>query len=264
MRVAATVNYHIHSKKRQAFHFDVDGVYGNLISPELVSTSVDVQDFRGTERPISFSAEGITFEQHNSQITDFSDMSAWEAVYNAELKTLLAEKIGAKAVVVFDHTVRIDEPDSPRKPARNVHNDYSPSGAEERLIDILGEERAAEFRSSHYAFVNIWRPVEQTIQSSPLGFIHPNSLAPEDRMGIDLIYPEEVREILGVAANERHQWFYWSGMTPDEVIIFNTYDNQGRPSLSHSALDMENDNTQFVRKSIESRTIVRWDLEENI
>ena len=56
------------------------------------------------------------------------DTSVWELTYNQELKTLLAEQIGAKEIIIFDHTVRIDDPNAGRKPARNVHSDYSPFG----------------------------------------------------------------------------------------------------------------------------------------
>ncbi|MEO0994286.1 MAG: CmcJ/NvfI family oxidoreductase, partial [Pseudomonadota bacterium] len=87
----------------------------------------------------------------------------------------------------------------------------------------------------------------------------PASVDAEDWVPIELIYPDRIGHILGVVANEQHDWFYLSGMTPDEVAIFNIYDNRGRPSIGHSALDMVEDPTvQSIRKSIESRTLVRY------
>lgn len=81
----------------------------------------------------------------------------------------------------------------------------------------------------------------------------------DDWMDIGLIYPDRFGQILGVAANPAHKWFYQSQMTPDEVVLFNIYDNTGRPHLAHSALDMEGDEDVLVpRKSIESRTLVRY------
>ena len=77
-------------------------------------------------------------------------------------------------------------------------------------------------------------------------------------MTIELVYPDRVGQILGVAASDEHDWFYQSGMTPDEVVIFNIYDNAGRPFLGHSALDMRDSGKPSVRKSIESRTLVRY------
>lgn len=255
----ATVNYHIQSDEPQNFQFDVDGIIGNIIPPELVTTSIEVEDIRDNSSALEFEKDGIRFEKKASQIKDFIHSSDWEDSYNEELQNLLIDKLDAKEVVVFDHTIRIDDPDSPRTPARNVHNDYSKAGAEERLIDILGQEKASQFSDGHYGFVNVWRPVEDVIRSSPLGFIRPKSIAAEDWMNIGLVYPDEVREILGVAANSHHDWFYQSLMTPEEVVIFNVYDNQGLPYIAHSALDMvSNQKPLSIRKSLESRTIVRY------
>jgi len=162
-------------------------------------------------------------------------------------------------VIIFDHTVRIDDDVSDRKPARNVHSDYSNDGAQQRLIDLLGQEQASDWAAGHYAFINVWRPLENQINSSPLGFIDPESVAEEDWILLDLIYPDRQGQILGLAANSDHRWMYQSKMLPHEVAYYNIFDNQGRPSIAHSAMDMiENPDTQTVRKSIESRTLVRY------
>lgn len=259
MLSTATVNYHVISTETQAFQFDVDGIIGNLISPELVQKKVKVQNIRDDLSTIDFENDGIVFENHSSQVKDFEAPLGWQETYNDELRALLKQKIGAKDVTIFDHTVRIDDPNSDRKPARNVHNDYSRQGAEQRLIDLLGKELASTYRAGHYGFVNIWRPVKHIIKSAPLGFIHPSSMSSQDWMTIELIYPDRTGQILGVAVNDDHKWFYLSQMTPDEVAIFNIYDNKGRPHLAHSALDMDdNVDPLWPRKSIESRTLVRY------
>jgi hypothetical protein len=113
--------------------------------------------------------------------------------------------------------------------------------------------------SGHYAFINVWRPVGAEINSSPLGFILPDSVDEPDWILLDLIYPERRGQILGLAANPAHQWVYRSRMTPDELAFFNIFDNRGLQSIAHSALDMVEDPLKnTVRKSIESRTLVRY------
>ena len=57
MSRAATVNYHVHKPERQAFELDAGGIAGNLISPELVPTSVDLTDMRKTPSAVTFAAE---------------------------------------------------------------------------------------------------------------------------------------------------------------------------------------------------------------
>lgn len=255
----ATVNYHVHSPARQAFHIDAGGVVGKLISPELVACEVPVRDVRGGEATASFTEDSVTFARASTRVGSFTNGGAWQEVYDQELRDLLVRELGAKEVVIFDHTVRVDDPNSDRKPARNVHSDYSREGAENRLVDILGPEDAAKWTEGRYAFINVWRPVGNPINSAPLGFVRPSSVQDDDWILIDLIYPDRVGHIMGLVANDSHEWLYQSKMTPDEVAFFNIYDNRGLPSIGHSALDMVEDETvDSIRKSIESRTLVRY------
>ena len=258
MTRTAIVNYHVHKSYRQAFELDAGGVAGNLISPELAATSVMLADNRTTTSPVSFASDAVEITPLKTQVQDFSGDS-WKSIYDAELNVMLQEKLGAREVVVFDHTVRVDDPDATRKPARNVHSDYSKDGAEQRLVDLLGADTASEWAQGHYAFVNVWRPVKNPINSAPLGFVRPSSVDPSDWILLDLIYPDRKGQIMGLVGNPKHEWIYQSKMTPDEVAIFNIYVNQGLSSIAHSALDMvEDPNVKTVRKSIESRTLVRY------
>ena len=252
------VNYHVHKPERQAFHIDAGGVAGKLISPELVDTEVSLRDVRDDATAVSYPEDSLAFVHAPTTVASFADDDAWRNAYDRELTELLERELGAQDVVVFDHTVRIDDPTSNRKPARNVHSDYSEEGAQKRLIDVLGEETAKEWRRGRYAFINVWRPVEDPINSAPLGFIRPSTVAREDWILLDLIYPDRVGQIMGLAANQEHEWIYQSKMTRDEVAIFSIYDNGGRASIAHSAVDVVEDETiNTIRKSVESRTLVR-------
>ena len=257
MTRTAKVNYHVHKPFRQAFELDAGGIAGNLVSPDLASTTVDVEDTRTTANAVEFASDAVEFTVHKTQVRDFAG-DTWKSTYDAELMEMLSTKLGAQEVVVFDHTVRIDDPEATRKPARNVHSDYSKDGAEQRLVDLLGAATAEMWAQGHYAFINVWRPVENSINSAPLGFVRPSSVDPSDWIVLDLIYPDRKGQIMGLVGNPNHEWIYQSKMTPDEVAIFNIYDNQGLPSIAHSALDMvEDPEVKTVRKSIESRTLVR-------
>ncbi|WP_420586170.1 CmcJ/NvfI family oxidoreductase [Ruegeria sp.] len=258
MTRTATVNYHVHKPFRQAFELDAGGIAGNLISPELVATAVSLADNRATTDIVTFGSDAVEFIPLETKVRDFTG-EAWKATYDAELTAMLLSRLGVREVVVFDHTVRVDDPNATRKPARNVHSDYSKGGAEQRLVDLLGPEAAAEWAQGHYAFVNVWRPVGHPINSAPLGFVRPSSVDPSDWILLDLIYPDRKGQIMGLVGNPRHEWIYQSKMTPDEVAIFNIFDNQGLPSIAHGALDMvEDPSITTIRRSIESRTLVRY------
>lgn len=258
MTRTATVNYHIHADHRQAYHIDAGGVVGEMRSPPHAVTEVAVNDVRG-KTTADFEHDSVGFFEVSSQVHRYDPNEDWKATYDRELTTILTDTLGAQEVIVFDHTVRIDDPKSTRKPARNVHSDYSPEGAAQRLVDIVGTKKAQDWAAGHYAFINVWRPVEHTINSAPLGFVRPASVAKEDWMLIDLVYPDRKGHIMGLAANPAHEWLYKSKMTPDEIAVFNIYDNRGKPSIGHSALDMTEDPTiSLPRKSIESRTLIRY------
>ena len=253
------VNYHVHKPERQAFHIDAGGVVGNLVSPELQRTQIEVRDVRAPDMSVDFANDSVGFAVFPTAVPDFSDTSEWRTIYDAEVSALLSDKLGAKDVIIFDHTVRTDDPNADRKPARNVHSDYSEEGAKQRLIDTLGSEDAEVWSQGQYAFVNVWRPLGHPINSAPLGFLRPSSVPQEDWLLLDLIYPDRKGQIMGIVHGPTHEWIYQSKMTPDEVAVFNIYDNHGLPSIAHSAIDLiEDESITTIRKSIETRTLVRY------
>ncbi|MEM7156428.1 MAG: CmcJ/NvfI family oxidoreductase [Myxococcota bacterium] len=254
----ATVNYHVQSAHRPTYQIDAGGVTGKIVSPEHVETTVRVKDVRSGEASVSFSDDAVMFEHLPTGVTSF-EQGDWRATYDRELASLLKARVGAHEVLVFDHTIREDDRSSSRRPARNVHTDYSPEGARQRLTDLLGETRAAEWARGHYAFINLWRPIGHRVNSAPLGFVRPSSVSPEDWVSIDLIYPDRTGHIMGLCANDRHEWVYCSRMGPDELAWFNIFDSRGLPSVAHSALNLvEDDRVADIRRSIESRTLVRY------
>jgi len=258
MTQIGTVNYHVHKSGRQAFEIDAGGVVGRLISPEFVATEVRVLDIRLGEAGVCLEKDSVSFQTKPSAVFDFTG-NDWQKTYDSELDELLRETLGAKEVIVFDHTVREDDPRSNRQPARNVHSDYSNEGAQKRLVDILGDKRAAEWSAGHFAFINVWRPIGAAINSAPLGFVRPATVSIEDWILIDLIYPDRRGHIMGLAASAEHEWLYHSKMAPDEVAVFNIYDNRGLASIAHGAIDLvEDPSVVRIRKSIESRTLVRY------
>jgi hypothetical protein len=145
MTQTTTVKYHVHKPERQAFELDAGGLAGNLISPELVPTQVAVLDERAGGVETHFEDASVAFTVFPTQVPDFDDDQRWRETYAAELTKLLSREIDAQEVIIFDHTLRVDDPEATRKPARNVHSDYSVHGAKQRLIDILGAQRAAEW-----------------------------------------------------------------------------------------------------------------------
>lgn len=257
MSHSGIVHYHRHTPEPQSYRIDADGVTGRLVSPELLPTPIELHDVRDDAVDTSFEADGIGFFVAPTDL----DLTAagWEARYAAELTDLLRRELGADTVRVFDHTLRVDDPAAVRRPARNVHTDYSPEGARVRLDTLLGADTAAEWAAGHYAFVNVWRPVSDVVRSAPLGFVRPRTVAPADWVSLDLVYPDRVGQILGLVPNPAHEWVYQSRMTSRELAVFNIYDNRGRPAVAHSAVDLrEPTPAGGIRRSLETRTVIRF------
>ncbi|WJS05688.1 CmcJ/NvfI family oxidoreductase [Roseibium aggregatum] len=254
-----TVNYHVRKPYRQSFKIDAGGIPGKIVSSDLIAKEIRLNDLRAGEASVSFSEDGVGFLSAPTKVKSFDSPSDWRSNYTLEIERVLTAELGVRAVVVFDHTIRFDDPNSGRKPARNVHSDYSPAGAEKRLFDILGEEQAQAWSRDHFAFVNVWRPIDNPINSAPLAFVRPSSVSEDDWIALDLIYPDRRGQIMGLVGNDNHEWIYASRMRPDEVVYFNIFDNQGLPAVGHSAVDLiEDPFVSTVRKSEETRTVVRF------
>lgn len=259
MAATATVHYHQHSPLPQSFYIDADGIKGNLRSPALVPTSITLRDGRTPEYQPDFDKDGLVFLPHTSAITRFDERGSWKPDYEAELEAIVRSKTGAKDVLVFDHTLRIDDATAQRQPARNVHGDYSPSGARQRLDDLLGKTEARAWAAGHYAFLNIWRPVGAPVNQTPLAFVRPSTVRAEDQLLIGLHYPNRKGQILGLVWHPDQEWVYLPQMRPDEIALFTVFDNLGKAPVLHAAVDyVENPALNRPRQSIESRLLVRF------
>lgn len=124
MTKTATVNYHIHKPERQAFELDADGIVGKLISPELVATEISVLDERAAAINMAFERTSVEFAAFETDANVLDDDRAWQPSYEADIQHFLKSKLDIDEIVIFDHTVRIDDDASDRKPARNVHSDF--------------------------------------------------------------------------------------------------------------------------------------------
>lgn len=256
--ILGTVNYHRRSAERQAYHIDPEGEVGRLKSPDHDVVEVVLRDLRTQAERMSFSTDGLLFAVEPTQAQLSSSEEFWRTSYEAELRAMLVRQIGAEDVIIFDHTLRVDDPEAARRPARNVHTDYSPEGARARLTSLVGADQAARWAESHFGFVNVWRPVGSVVQTSPLGFVRPSSIQPDDWVILDLIYPDRVGQIMGLVANPQHDWVMLSAMRPDEVAIFNIFDSGGLPPVAHSAIELNETVPHVTRTSLESRTLVRY------
>jgi len=108
--------------------------------------------------------------------------------------------------------------------------------------------------------VNVWRPIGGPVEEFPLAVCDARSIARDDWVPTDLVYPGRLGEVYSVRYNPAHRWYYYPSMRPDEALLIKTYDSaeDGRARFSaHTAfVDPTTPPTAAPRESIEVRALV--------
>lgn len=260
--VQANVNYLVPPLGRHSVKVVPPGGGASQRNAQYVPTPVAVRDGRASVRTPTLDGEGFTLGRQRSAVEDFSDDAEIQAVYYPEMQALVQQATGAREVMVFDHNIRVDGgagAGNSRVPVRIVHNDYTELSGPQRVRDLLDEDQAKALLKRRFAIVNVWRSIEGTVKTAPLGVIDAGSVRPSDLVPTDLVYPDRVGEIYEVAGNPAHRWHYFPRMDENEVLFIKGYDS--RPDVArftpHSAFD---DPTTPAgappRRSIEIRSLV--------
>lgn len=190
----------------------------------------------------------------------FDDDKIIKNVYYREVMDIVRNETGAKDVFVFDHTARLGKTNSRRKPAHHVHNDYTESTALSRAEERVGVDLFAQMKGRRMIQINVWRPLVDIVHRSPLAFCDATTIAPRDLIPAQIHFPDtdHVGEIYSLRKNLDQNWFYFSEMTHDEVVLIKGYDSltEGVARFTpHTAFEYtDQDPAIQPRHSIETRT----------
>ena len=248
------VHYHDPNELHPTIRIDADGIPGNRIDPPLVRRTVLLHDVRHHPAP-RFESDGVVFLRAPGPLESLDRPEA-RARYDRALESLLAEHLSVREAVVFDHTERRDDAGL-RPPARHVHGDYTVESGAQRFVDVLGPARAAAWQRGRAGIVNVWRPL-LPVERAPLAFALPATVRTTDWVDIAIVYPDRQGRITGLLPSPDHRWVFQSAMTPDDVVVFRTYDNQGAPVVPHTAIDLVDAPAGPPRQSRETRILVRY------
>ncbi len=226
--------------------------------------TISVENLRPFAEDLSLDGDGVILRERPTAAGDLYDDVAIAETYYPEIEALLKAETGANRVLTFDHTRRVEgesalEAKWSRRPVRTVHNDYTDRSGPQRVRDLMGSD-AETLLAGRFAVINTWRPIRGPVLRAPLGFIHPESLAPEDLVAADLVYQDRVGEIYEVSYNPGHRWIYAPEMTREEILIFKCFDSasDGRARfLPHTGFDdFATPESARTRESIETRSLV--------
>ena len=228
---------------------------------------VPIHDIRGKESEYTLDKDAF---QVVSNVPDsaekyFVEDHSIKKNYYPEVEKLILDHVpGSNRVFLFDHTIRRSNPNANRAPVTRVHIDQTKKSATARVHHHLPEE-AEKLLQGRYRIINIWRPLNGPVQSSPLGFASSATLKDEDLIPIEHRYPDRNGETAGIRFNESQKWHYLSGMRNDERLFLECYDSEAeKPGtkvqggrVPHTAFtDPRSPEGAVGRESIEVRALV--------
>ncbi len=221
---------------------------------------VEIDDIRGREDEFYLDKDAFqVFQGVPSQEKDFTDDEHIKQVYYPEVEELLLKNVpGAHKVTIFDHTVRRSNPDAPRAPVTRVHVDQTKRSTEWR-VKLHDPEEADKLLQGRYRIINVWRPINGTVQASPLGFASADTVDDDDLVPVEHRYPHRTGETAAVRYNPNQKFYYWSGMDDDERLFLKCYDSQEGVGqrVPHTAfVDPRTPEGAKGRESIEVRALV--------
>ena len=260
--VDSSLNYLVDTGVKPATHLYLPVGNPKRTIGEYKLYDVTVRDGRPIADSFALEQEGFAFRRHETKVTDFFDADQRRNTYDPEIENLVLDVSGARRVLVFDQTIRLQSESTRaekgvREPVSMVHNDYTDKSAAQRVRDMLPEDEAEELLTRRFAVIQVWRPLRWTVQKLPLAICDAQSMTPAERFETDLIYKDRGGETMRMTHNPDHRWFYFPDMTPDEVMVFKTYDSEtdGRARFTaHTAFtDPTSPPDAPPRESIESR-----------
>jgi hypothetical protein len=222
-----------------------------------------IENGRPLAGELTLDRNGFVFVEHRTAVKNFFDKPRLEAEYYPEVEALIKKVSGAARVVVFDYTLRSGdgaerEAKLVREPVLSAHNDYTEWSGPQRVRDILPDE-ADKLLAGRFAIIQVWRAINQPIESNPLAIADAQSVKFEDLMIAERRYPNRVGQTYRLRHNPRHRWFYFPKMRRDEALVFKVFDSakdgRARFTAHTSFKDPTTPPGAAPRQSIEARAL---------
>ena len=264
----ATINYSVPIRER--LHIDVRDF--SRTNMRFAPHTVEVRDARAIEDRLSLEREGFVLAEHRSSVAGSRDLELLGRDYHAEMQHMLKGFTGARDVLPqrTGLLIRFGERSKEQgsaKPARFAHLDYTTEWAR-RFVDLVtGWERASLAPYRRFAIYQTWRATSDPPQDNTLALCDGRTVAADDTVEFDVtIGPEEIPGNTFVSRvvryNDAHEWYYFSNLTRDEVIVFKAFDSDAPDALNaaHTAFDDPTAPPDAVpRASIEARFVAFFD-----
>jgi hypothetical protein len=246
---------------------------------------VSVRDGRLVKDRFSLDVNGFVLADRPSAVRDFFAKDEVERVYPAEVVASVLALTGATRVAPLGWMVRTSGDLSKHQqqtsgythrggvqpPAGEAHVDFTPARAEP-LARAVYEKTFPDGKGfSRFIASSLWRTFSElaVCDAGSVGRDEgtPNTLFIVDRLPDEpaMLGAMESEKSAPAAAifhfNPAHRWWYFSGMTRDEVLLFKFHDSDASKALRtpHTAFHDPSFANPKVRESIEFRTIAYFE-----
>ncbi|PSN62769.1 hypothetical protein BS50DRAFT_501517 [Corynespora cassiicola Philippines] len=197
-----------------------------------IEKSILVRDIRGHESEFTLEKHGFEVAKHKTKFSDWRNGSRVKKEHFDEIEQFLKEKLNAKKVIIFDHSLRRtditnanaekgEEYSAP--PSRRPHVDHTLKSALTHVAMEFGEH--SEWLKGRIQQINVWRPLFGQVMDHPLAVCDYGTVDRKDLVAVDLVFPHYVSELYKIWHNESQKWYYLDKQMPDEVWLIKMCDS---------------------------------------
>jgi hypothetical protein len=230
---------------------------------KLVAREVEVTDARTLATAPSLDREGFAIVRHALEAPDWDNEDWVEQVYAPSCVELVKRVTGASAAVSFFKPLqRIVDParrNGRMSPAGFVHIDH-PRETGRKIAQMMAAQEGRSFQRA--ALYNVWKAITPPPQDMPLALADRRTVPASSHVEGITVSDEGETPYVILAPSEETDFYYFSGMTPEESLVFTGVDFDAANPLgcAHSAfLHPDPDFHQVPRASIEARVVAIFD-----
>lgn len=163
------------------------------------------------------------------------DKALVEEKYYPLMVDLIKGTTGAHKVIIFDHTYRRrdatlepgENPNGREQPATLAHVDQSALGAIRRVRKHAGED-AEKLLQGRAQIINIWRPINETVEDWPLALMDYRSINDSD------VHPTSIfkerydlqGQTVSIGYSESQNWYFIDQQKISEATFIKIWDSE--------------------------------------
>ena len=277
----ATAQFFAGTKDGNSAFLDYASGQSNLLPPN--KQKIQLNDIRTLEIQPTISTRGFENTDFTPSITEEDFLSPDStpstnpaiATYYTECSHLVKRLTGASQVIPFHHRYRQQKRPPPAAsdqvktytttPVPDIHIDNDASTAHAHLTRVLDGPTASTWASSHWAIMNVWKPLAP-VHQMPLALLDPTSTPIHPVKLAEPVYTRSnyKTHIRGLKWHPEYKFYYVSEMRADEALVFVDYDSERRwrmGGVAHGAVQEVKRVGEEVplRRSVEVRCLVLYE-----